>query len=105
MISIDKIGKKYCIRNAETDEQVISITVIQADDLYQHLGIDDIELTKVTNYVNLVKHRVEQTGLDLCEVYWHCTASESFDLWDVVGECYDREIGVAIIEFRDENKH
>lgn len=104
MTNIEQLGKKYYVRDTETEENVIEIVVIQAKDLYRHLGLDNINLTKVTDYVNLIEHKVEQTNLSLCEVYWHCTTSDSFDLWDVVGECYDRSIGVAIIEFTDENK-
>ena len=102
MTNIDQLGKKYYVRDTETDENIIDITVINASDIYKHLGICDVELTEVVSYVRLVKQRVEETGLELGDIYWHSTTSSSYDIWDVVGVCYDNDISTAIIEFRDD---
>lgn len=107
MTSIESLGEKYFVRDSETQEDVMSLLVVKAEDLYRHLNIVDttnIDLTKVTDNVKLVKQKFEETNLKLSEVYWHCTTSDSYNLWDVVGVCYDNNIGVAIIEFRDEIK-
>ena len=107
MIKITELGKKYLLTDTEDDGLVYDLQIILLSDLDIALphNTQNLTLSEMSSYINAIKSKISTPFLSPYDIYWHCTTSEKYLIWDVVRACVDNNYSTAIVEFINDKNY
>ena len=107
MIKIAELGKKYLLTDTEDDGIVYDLQIILLSDLGISLpcNTQNLTLSEMSSHIKLIKNKISSPFLSPYDIYWHCTPSDVYSIWDVVRACVDNNYSTAIVEFINEKNY